>query len=372
MKKTLISIGIAISIILVAIGVVKLMNVGQKKENKKSGRKAPLIEVAKPNFGDVCFMALATGKLKAVERFDIVSEVNGQLGKEALVFKEGKTYQKGELILTVNSTEYAMGLIAKKSDFITRITSVLADLKYDYPKAYQKWYDYVNSIDVNKDLPGIPKADSDKEKFYLIGKGLYSFYYNLKSMEERLSKYNIRAPYDGVVLYANAVGGEAVHPGSKLGTFINTQAFDLEVTYPLDVIQHIKVGSSAQLQSSDFQKIWKGKVVRIGAGIDEKTQSVKVFIRTHGKDLMEGMFLTASVQQEPIKNAISISRKLINSQNNVFVVENNKLKLKKVEVLESQDDMAVVKGLLPNDKLMLTVIKSAYNGMTVRVKEIKE
>ncbi len=359
----------AILIIALAIGIVALMKSKQKTENEKPTRKAPLVEVAKPNVGDVRFMAHATGKLKAVERFDIVSEVNGQLDKRALLFKEGKRYRKGELMLAINSTEYAMGLIAKKSDFITRITSVLADLKYDYPNAYQKWYRYVNSIDVEKALPTVPKADSDKEKFYLVGKGLYSTYYNLKSMEERLSKYNIRAPYNGVVVFANAEGGEAVRPGSKLGTFINTQAFDLEVTYPLDVMRHIKIGTTAQLHSSDLQKSWTGKVVRIGAGIDAQTQSVKVFIRVQGKDLIEGMFLTAGVEQEPIKNALSISRKLINSEGNVFVVEDNKLKLKKVKVLESQDDMAIVKGLLPSDLLMITVIKSAYNGMAVRVKE---
>ncbi len=369
MKKTFISLGIAVLIVVLAFGVVKLMKSGQKKESKKSVHKAPLVEVVKPNFGDVRFKAHATGKLKAVERFDIVSEVNGQLGKQALLFKEGKTYKKGQLMLSINSTEYRMGLIAKKSDFITRITSVLADLKYDYPKAYQKWYDYVNSLDVNKTLPTIPKADSDKEKFYLVGKGLYSIYYNLKSMEERLGKYNIRAPYNGVVVFANAVSGEAVRPGSRLGTFISTRAFDLEVTYPLNVMRHIKVGTPAELYSSDLQTSWKGKVIRIGAGIDPKTQSVKVFIRTSGKGLIEGMFLTASVQQQPIKNAISISRKLINGQGSVFVVEDNKLRLKKVEVIESNGDMAVVKGLSSDDILMTTVIKSAYNGMEVRVKE---
>ncbi len=369
MKKTLISIGIAIAILVSAFVIVIIMNSGQKKENKKSDRKAPLIEVGKPNFGDVSFMAHATGKLKAVERFDIVSEVNGQLENEALVFKEGKKYRKGELMLKINGDEYKMGLIAKKSDFITRIISILADLKYDYPEAYNRWYEYVNNIDVNKSLPVIPKSNSDKEKFYLVGKGLYSQYYNLKSMEERLSKYNIRAPYDGVVVFANAVSGEAVHPGSKLGTFINTHFFELEVTYPLDVMQHIKIGTLAELHSSELHQNWSGKVVRIGANIDNKTQSVKVFIRTHGENLIEGMFLTASVQQEPIKNALSIPRKLINSESKVFVVENNKLKLKKVEVLESQDDMAVVKGLSFDDNLMFTVIKSAYNGMEVRVKK---
>ncbi len=368
MKKTLISLGIAIVIILTAIGIVKLMKGNTKNKEQASTRKVPLVEVISPNYGDVNFVSKSTGQIKAIKRFDIVSEVNGQLGKEALNFKEGKAFKKGDLMFSVNSNEYEMGLIAKKSDFITRITSVLADLKYDYPKAYSKWYDYVNRIDVKANLPKIPEATSEKEKFYLVGKGLYSQYYNLKSMEERLRKYQIYAPYDGVVIHANAVGGEAVRPGSKLGTFISTNAFDLAVTYPLEIMQHIKIGTTAKLESTELQKSWTGKVVRIGANIDKNTQSVKVFIRVKGKDLVEGMFLTANVKQHPIKNAITISRKLIDSRNNVFVVENNRLKFKKVEIVESQDDKAIVKGLSPKDKVLLTIMKSAYNGMKVRIK----
>ncbi len=367
MKRKLISIGIAVLIIVLAFGVVKLMKGNARKEREKPERKVPLVEVVKPRLGDVSFKVKATGKLQAVQRFNIVSEVNGQLSSQALQFKEGKAYRKGELMLSVNSKEYEMNLVAKKSDFITRITSVLADLKYDYPDAYQPWYDYVNSIDVEKALPQLPKPNSDKEKFYLVGKGLYSVYYNLKSMEERLSKYNIVAPYDGVLIRANVVQGEAVRSGSSLGTFINPHLFDLEVSYPLSLVKDIKKGTLADLYSSDLKQSWQGEVVRIGANIDAKTQSVKVFIRVKGSGLVEGMFLTAAVRQQAIKGALSISRKLIDNQNKVFLVKNGHLKLQKIEVLETQGDIAVVKGLTPEDELMTTVIKSAYNGMEVRV-----
>lgn len=367
MKRTLISIGIAIVIIAIAVSITKLMGSGKKAEKKQMERKATLVEIVNPVQGDVTFSADATGKLVAVEKFQIVSEVSGRLQKQALVFKEGKTYRKGELMLAINKTEYEMGLIATKSNFITAITSVLADLKYDYPDAYKLWYKYVNSIDVKKPLPVVPKATTEKEKFYLVGKGLYSQYYNIEAMQERLSKYTITAPYNGVVTSANAVEGEAVNPGSRLGTFISSEAFDLELTYPIEEVEHIKVGTQAKVYSLDTHQTWTGKVVRMGGSIDSKTQSIKVFVRVKGKGLIEGMYLTASVAMQPIRNAITIARKLIDSDNNVFVVEDNHLKLKKVEIVESQGDRAVVKGLTTNDKVMTTVIKSAYNGMPVRL-----
>lgn len=367
MKKIVISIGIGILIIAVAIGIVKLMNGGRKEVKKESRREAALVEVISPTVGDITFTAEATGKLLAVERFQIVSEVSGQLQKQALAFKEGKKYHKGQTMLVINSREFAMGLIANKSNFITTITSVLADLKYDYPDAYKKWYDYVKSIEVDKPLPQIPASETDKEKFYLVGKGLHSQYYNIKASEERLSKYTIRAPYEGIVTFANAVEGEAVNPGSRLGTFISTNAFDLELTYPIRVVKHIKIGTKTSVSATDFEQSWTGKVVRIGGSIDNKTQSIKVFVRVQGYNLLEGMYLTARVKMQPIKNAMTISRKLIDNDNNVFVVVNNQLQIKRVEVVEESGDKAVIKGLDADDKVMITVIKSAYNGMPVRL-----
>jgi len=213
----------------------------------------------------------------------------------------------------------------------------------------------------------MPEANDAQEKFYLSGKSIYANYFNIQSSEERFFKYTIRAPYNGIVTNSKVEAGKAVRPGSEMGTFINPLEYDLEVTIPLASMNQIELGTSAVLSSSEINGEWNGKVVRIGGDIDELSQSVKVYIRTSGKNLKEGMFLTAHIALAPFKNAISLPRKMINDRNQIFIVEDGRLKNHTVKVLTKQGDMAIVEGLDHNSPVLETVIKSAYEGMPVSI-----
>jgi multidrug efflux pump subunit AcrA (membrane-fusion protein) len=368
MKKKAISIGIAVLIVLGAFVVVKALPAkevqGADHTEKELGM---LVEVMYAQLGTVQPSFKATGKLTAFDRLEMYAQVEGQLLTSARNFKEGKSYAKGEVMLEIDQREYGMTVLAQKSDFITLITSVLPDLKSDYPDAYNVWRKYVSSIDVKEKLSELPEVSTEQLKFYLAGKGVFSNYYTILSAEEKLAKYTFVAPFDGVVTSAVVEAGTAVRSGSELGTMINTSAYDLEITVPLSLLGSVKVGTQAILTSSDLSGQWQGKVVRIGGDIDEQTQSVKLFIRTSGQNLKEGMYLTAELEQKPFDNAMSIPRKMLDDSNRVFIVDNGTLKQKELHVLSLQDDVAIVEGIDEGTPLLSTVIKSAYDGMKVRI-----
>ena len=225
------------------------------------------------------------------------------------------------------------------------ITGILPDLKFDNPDSYPIWRTYVAKSDVQKPLANLPQAASEQEMFYLSGKGILSRYYTIRSGEEKLKKYIIYAPFDGVVTAANVEAGTAVRMGTALGEFINTSAYELEITVPVAMKHLLGVGKEAEMTSADIPGAWTGKVVRIGGNIDEMTQSIKVFIRTSGATLSEGMYLTANMNQQPFENAMSIPRKMVDDQGRVFVVEDGVLRLQYIKVLSRQGDEAVVSGL---------------------------
>ncbi|MCU4174787.1 efflux RND transporter periplasmic adaptor subunit [Carboxylicivirga sp. N1Y90] len=368
MKKTIL-ISIAIVLSLIAVFAVKALPSKDESKNKPEQKKGLLVDVIYPEAGNIEHTYSATGKIRAVNRFEIFAQVEGQLLPSALQFKEGNTYNKGEVILELDQQEYNMSLLAQKSDFITLLTSILPDIKSDYPDSYSIWRNYVLQLDVNKSLADIPNPKSEQEKFYLYGKGIYKSYYNVRSGEEKLQKYTIRAPFNGVVTSVSAEAGTAVRPGAALGTMLSTEAYDLEITIPLASMGKIDVGTQAKLHSSELPNNWTGKVVRVGGDIDEQSQSVKLFIRTQGKQLKEGMYLTADIQQAPFIGTMSLPRKMINDQNQLFVVENNQLKKLQVEVLSRQGDLAIIKGLNEGTAVLSTVVKSAYHGMPVRINQ---
>ena len=54
-------------------------------------------------------------------------------------------------------------------------------------------------------------------------------YYSIKNIEKRLSKYNITAPFNGVLTEALVTKGTLIRPGQKLGEFIDTSVFEIEL-----------------------------------------------------------------------------------------------------------------------------------------------
>ena len=60
-----------------------------------------------------------------------------------------------------------------------------------------------------------------------------------------------------------------------------------------------------------------------------------------------------------------LKRNLI-QDNNVFIITNNKLVSKKIDVVQIFEENAVVRGLANNDRILSEPIKGAFNGMEVR------
>ena len=53
----------------------------------------------------------------------------------------------------------------------------------------------------------------------------------VKNLEERLND-TIKSPFEGTLIEAYGSVGTLVSPGQKLGTFINTNIFELEFSVP--------------------------------------------------------------------------------------------------------------------------------------------
>ncbi|KXX68411.1 efflux RND transporter periplasmic adaptor subunit [Flammeovirga sp. SJP92] len=308
-----------------------------------------------------------TGKLKAKDRYEIYAEVEGRLLSSAKKFREGNYYKKGQVVLQIDKQERYMTLLADKSNFMTDLTAILPDLKEDFSESYPTWNQYLKEFDIHQPLKELPTPKTEKEKYFIAGNGIYSSYYTIKSSEEKLSKYTIYAPFNGVISKSNVEAGTAVRAGEELGEMVSLSSYELEVTAPLKDIEHFKKGSKVNLYSSELETEWTGTVIRIGSTLDANSQSVKVYIQTSGKDLKEGMFLTAKVNSTSFEDAIQIPRKLIFEENQIFIVENNKLKIQKIEVLESFRSEAIVKGVSANSAVLMTNIKNPYEGMKVQV-----
>lgn len=276
------------------------------------------------------------------------------------------------MLVSVDNAEYLATLRASRAQLLQNITTILGNLKFDYPEAFEKWNSYVQNFDVNKSLRELPTTLDPREKSYISSKSIVTQYYNIKAQEVQGSYYKIRAPYGGILRENLVDKGAMINAGQTLGTFIDPSVYELEVKVNPSELDLINVGKSVTLANSEKTKSWKGKVSRINKIIDPQSQSALVIVEVRGKALREGMFLQASINTVTLENVAEIERNLLIEEDYVFLVVDSTLQKQKVDVEHVADKTVYVSGIPSDAWVIEKPVAGAYVGMKVNPINLSE
>ncbi len=321
--------------------------------------------------GIVPIIVPANGNLVAKNRVELYAEVQGVFRRGNKLFKTGETYRAGETIIRIDASEYAASVQSAKSNLYNQLTSIMPDLRLDYPDIFPKWQAYLNGFDMDKVTPALPGMGSEKERFFISGRGILTSFYNVKNLEQRLRKYRISAPFSGVLTETLVTEGTLIRAGQKLGEFINTDVYELEVAVSKTFSDLLKVGEKVELVALDDSKKYTGKVSRINGRVDQASQTIKAFIEVKNSDLREGMYLEANLDAKEETDAIEIDRSLLLEGDKIFVVRDTILDMIDVKPVYFSDKRVVLKDVPNGTVIMSKPLLGAYIGMAVKIYEDK-
>ena len=242
----------------------------------------------------------------------------------------------------------------------------MPDLRLDYPEVFPKWQAYLSGFDLDRTTPPLPEMTTEKEKFFISGRGILTNYFSVKNQEQRLRKYRISAPFSGILTEALVTEGTLVRSGQKLGEFINTDTYELEVSVSKTFSDLLKLDEEVELVNLDRTKKYKGIVARINGNIDLATQTIKAFIEVSDTDLKEGMYLEANLNAKQETDAIEIDRNLLLENNQIFMVRDSVLDLIDVRPVYFSDKKVVVKDVPNGISILIKPVVGAYAGMLVK------
>ena len=124
---------------------------------------------------------------------------------------------------------------------------------------------------------------------------------------------------------------------------------------------------------------WRGEVVRTEGELDPKSRMVHVVARVadpYGRDsgrppLSIGLFVEAEILGARLERAVVLPRSALRSGNQVLVVDSDsRLRYRPVEVVRRAGDEAVIgAGLEAGDRVCLSPLEAAVDGMAVRINE---
>lgn len=323
------------------------------------------------NPGDCTPETPVEGRVEALYRMDIISETTGDLllgGKE---FREGVEFSKGEVMLQLDATEAENGLIAQRSQFLQLLSTSLADLQSDFPANWAAWQSFVDALDVASRLPQLPEFASQREELFVANRGILSLFHSIRSAEDRLDKFTLIAPFDGVVTAATVRPGGLVRAGQLAGVFVGRDAFEVKTAVHARYLTTIELGDAVEFYDEMGQTVATGSVHRIAGNVDAATQSASVYCRiqpVNGKSalLRDGRFLSGTISSDAVGDGVTVPLSWLIDRASIYAVADEKLQRLPAEVVFESRSEAIVLGLDSGTVLLSEALATAFDGMPVQ------
>jgi len=323
------------------------------------------------------------GTVAARTRTSLVSEVSGRVLKVSPHFVVGGTFNRGDLLLELDPTDYEVGLQRAKANLI----SMNAQLTFEQARAVQAEKEWGMTGRPAEEAPllALRKPYLEEARANVLQAEA-----EVKQAKLKLSRASIRAPYTGMVAAKGVDIGQYVAVGAPLG---ETFAIDFaEVRLPLtkrdlsmmnsfstaDKNSHLEVILRGSID--DNIKQWQAKLVRSEGVISEQNRALYVVVQvddpyvrlksdspTARFPLFMGTFVTATIGGKTINDAFAIPRHALLEGSKVALVDaEQRLRLQAVEPIFGDDQFYYVSSGLENgDELIVSAMGLPIEGMKV-------
>lgn len=306
------------------------------------------------------------GRISSYENISLSAEVSGKIMQGDIPFKTGQKFNKNDLLIRVYNEDVKAALMAGKSSFMRTLSAILPDISFDFPEEYSKWKEFFSMVKVDKNLPVLPETKSEQEQIFLASKGVLTEYYSLRQQEINLTKYAINAPFDGSFKKVNREIGAVASMGAELASIIRTDKLEVIVPVLPKDAKWIKLGNPVNLIGINTNK--SGKVSRISDFVDASTQSVNIYINYYPKgnnSFLEGEFIDIEFKISKKVSGIMIPREALLDNNQIYIINNDILKLKPVKVERSLSDHFIISGIINGEIVVMESLADIPEGTRV-------
>ena len=332
-----------ISIIIVALIIFVACSKKQEPKSDVEFTGKNYVKVALAEQKSIEELLLFTGQLQAVQEAYIGSGMALRI-KDILV-EEGDIVNEGDLLLLMDDAQ----LKQAEAQFIS------AEKDYERMK-------------VLKEKGSISDQAFDQvEAGYKAAKAGYEF---LKSNTE------IRAPFTGIITAKLKKAGEEFTPmmGGAILKLVNINELKIKVCISDKDINLIKKGQKAKVSVDTYlDETFVGIVNYVSPEADKMSGTFTCEILIDNKDgrLKPGQYARVEIIITERKNAIVVPQKTVVNDNEIFVVENGRaIKRTVILGLQNEDEIEVVKGILPGERVVVSGNVGLKDGSQVEIKNI--
>ncbi|MHC4122053.1 MAG: efflux RND transporter periplasmic adaptor subunit [Planctomycetota bacterium] len=380
-----------ISLVILVIGVlatIVLIKLRTPPKKEQPDLKYPMVRVERLGVKDIPMVVHGYGTVSPKVKIEIVPQVSGKAVNVNPKFEEGCFVKAGEQILQIDPIDYELAV--RQAEAIVAEAAVGLDLeKAEAQVARQEW-EKINpgqkpsSSLVFRD----PQIRQAKAKLDSAKAALALAHLNLK-------RTSLTLPVDTLIVDEQVDVGQYIVAGQPIGVAYGVDLVEIEVPLEDNDLAWFDVpmnpasfdaeaasvkGSDVKVKAEFTGKVhtWDGYISRTTGEVDKKSRLISVIVEvkkpfesSSGKPpLMPGIFVDIFIEGHVLKNAIAVPRYAVHNRNEVWVVENNLLYIRPLDIVRADKDFVyVLSGLNDGAKVVLSSmdVDIVRDGMKVEV-----
>ncbi|MCM8789603.1 MAG: efflux RND transporter periplasmic adaptor subunit [Candidatus Omnitrophica bacterium] len=246
---------------------------------------------------------------------------------------------------------------------------------------FDETIDYVGNIKAQDEAVVYPKVSGKiiekiKEEASIVTKGEVIAYIDRDEVGLKFEKAPIESPISGVVRRIYVDLGENVTIQTPVALVVNMEKVKVELNLPEKYLPLISLGQLAKISIDAYpQEEFTGMVSKISPVVDliTRTAPIEIILDNPQSRLKSGMFARVRLILKSHKNAPLVIKEAVmgrQSDNYVYVIEDNRAVLKRIILGVRQDSYYEVKeGLKEGDLVVIVGQQRLYEGAKVLIEE---
>jgi RND family efflux transporter MFP subunit len=323
----------------------------------------------------VRLMVNSQGSVMPSTESQLIPEVSGRVVWMSPNLVAGGYFTEGQVLVRVDDVDYRNSLERAQAT-LERAEAEEQHARYEYQR--------LESL-AERNLTSRSQLENSLRAQSVAGDNLLDARANYEQAQESLDRTQISAPFTGLVRSEAVDIGQFISRGSAIATLYASGqvevrlpiadrqlAFlDLPPTLRGELPEGLRPKVTLTTEYAGQQLVWQGEIVRTEAEIDVSSRMVQLVARVPNIDgqtpLTVGLFVNAKIEGLLAEDIVTLPRSALRNNGQVLVVDSdNKLQFRTIKQLRLyQDNVLVKSGLSRGERVCLSPLQTAIEGMTV-------
>ena len=372
MRTFIIPLIIVVVFIFGAAGLMATAPVLEPTAKKPVPTTVRIVEVEPKS---VRLMVNSQGSVMPSTESQLIPEVSGRVVWMSPNLVAGGYFTEGQLLVRVDDVDYRNSLERAQAT-LERAEAEEQHARYEYQR--------LESL-AERNLTSRSQLENSLRAQCVAGANLRDARANYEQAQESLDRTQISAPFTGLVRSEAVDIGQFISRGSAIATLYASGqvevrlpiadrqlAFlDLPPTLRGELPEGLRPKVTLTTEYAGQQLVWQGEIVRTEAEIDVSSRMVQLVARVPNIDgqtpLTVGLFVNAKIEGLLAEDIVTLPRSALRNNGQVLVVDtDNKLQFRTIKQLRLyQDNVLVKSGLSRGERVCLSPLQTAIEGMTV-------